>query len=154
LYDTGAVGDPKHQRHDFEHGIASSGLFWTFPVRAAAIQFDTATGQARFHASNVAVNDYHDIVTAIGGGGPKPVPSHVSFNVQWHGHGQKHNIHDKNFGFEGSYITGSATISFTASQNGGPVYTSDPAGQYNPTAKQGGAGSPAVGQERNGTFFH
>jgi hypothetical protein len=114
-----------------------------------------ATGQARFRARNVRVKDYHDILNAVGGGGPKPVPSHVSFDARWHGHGRHRKIRDKKFGFEGSYVTGKATISFTASQEaGGVVYRSNPAGQYNPTVKQGGAGSPAVGQERNGTFFH
>jgi hypothetical protein len=154
LFDTGAVGDPNHQRNDFEHGIARSGLFWTLPVPVSTIHFDTATGQARFHARNVGVKDYHDIINAVGGGGPKPVPSHASFDVRWHGHGRHHKIRDKTFGFEGSYVTGKATIRFTASQDGGGVvYRSDPAGQYNPTTKQGGAGLPAVGQERNGTFL-
>jgi hypothetical protein len=52
-------------------------------------------------------------------------------------------------------MTGKATVNFTASSDrGGVVYRSDPTGQYNPSAKQGGAGSPAVGHERNGVFFH
>jgi hypothetical protein len=120
---------------------------------ASTIHVDTDTGQARFTARHVAVKDYHDIKNAIGGGGPKPVPSHVSFDVHWHGHGGRHKIRDKKFGFEGIYVTGKATISFTASQDGGVAYSSDPAGQYNPIAEQRGSGSPAVGQERNGTFF-
>jgi hypothetical protein len=148
------VGDPTHQLHDFEPGIARSGLFWTIPIPASAIRFDTASGEARFHARNVGLKDYHDFFSAIQGRGPKPVRSHVSFDVRWHGHGQRHKIRDKKFRFQGGYVTGKATISFMASQDGGGVvYTSDPAGQYNPTPKQGGAGSPAVGQERNGTFF-
>jgi hypothetical protein len=148
------VGDPNHQSHDFEPGIARSGLFWTIRVPSSAISYDAATGQARFHAHNVRVKDYHDINNAIGGGGPKPVASHVSFDVRWHGHGQHRKIRDKKFGFEGKYVTGPTTVSFTARQDGGDVvYRSDHAGQYNPTAKQGGAGSPAVGRERNGIFF-
>lgn len=154
MFDTGAVGDPNHQRHDFEPGIARSGLFWTVAIPASAISFDTATGRARLHARNVRVKDYHDVLNAIGGGGPKPVPSHVSFDVRWHGHGQHRKIRDKRFGFAGDYVTGKATVTFTASQDGGSViYRSDPGGQYNPTVKQGGSGSPAVGRERNGIFF-
>jgi hypothetical protein len=45
-------------------------------------------------------------------------------------------------------------VSFTARQIGSDVvYRSISTGQYNPTVKQGGAGVPAVGQERNGVFF-
>ena len=89
------------------------------------------------------------------GGGPPPVPAHVSFDVRWAGHGERKRIRDETFGFVGHFATGEATISFTASNDGsGVVYTSDPAGQHNPTPAEGGAGSPAVGHERNGVFFH
>ena len=125
LYDTGAVGDPSHHLHDFEHGIAHSGLFWTLAIPASAISFDVTTCRARFHARNVRLKDYHDIVNAIAGGGPRPVPSHVSFDVRWHGHGRHRRIRDKKFGFEGRLITGRTTV----------------------------AGSSAIGHERNGVFF-
>jgi hypothetical protein len=116
--------------------------------------FNPATGQGRFHARNVRVKDFHDINNAIGGGGPKPVASHVSFDVRWHGRGDHRSIRDAKFGFEGHYVTGKVTVAFAARQDGASViYRSDPAGQYNPTVMQGGAGSPAVGQERNGVFF-
>jgi hypothetical protein len=100
------------------------------------------------------VKDYHDFINAVFHNGPQPVPSHVSFDVQWHGGGRHQEIRDKAFGFEGHYVTGNATIHFTASNDHGRVtYRSDPAGQYNPTPKQGGAGPPAVGTEQNGVFF-
>jgi hypothetical protein len=52
-------------------------------------------------------------------------------------------------------LTGAATIAFTASPDGsGVTYIADGAGQHNPTPEEFGAGSPAVGHERNGTFFH
>jgi hypothetical protein len=102
----------------------------------------------------VRVKDYHDIINAVTGAKRKPVPSRVSFDVRWHGHGKRHKIRDTTFGFEGNYITGPATIRFTASHDGRSVsYRSDPAHQYNPTTKQGGAGSPAIGHQRNGLFF-
>jgi hypothetical protein len=51
-------------------------------------------------------------------------------------------------------VTGRTAVSFTASDDGGGVvYRSDPSRQYNPTVEQGGAGPPAVGQQRNGIFF-
>jgi hypothetical protein len=102
----------------------------------------------------VEVKDYHDIINAVVRNGPKPIPSKVSFDVRWHGGGHHRKVRDQKFGFEGHYVTGKATVKFTASNDSGSVvYSSDPAGQYNPTAKQGGAGSPAVGTQQNGVFF-
>jgi hypothetical protein len=78
----------------------------------------------------------------------------VSFDVRWAGDGDRQKIRDEMFGFTGKYVAGAATISFTASQDGGSVrYFSIPDGQYNPMPPAG-AGLPAVGHERNGKFFH
>lgn len=111
-------------------------------------------GKARFRGHNVPVEDFHDFLSAVFGTAT-PIPSRVSFDVRWSGHGDRQKVRDATFGFEGHYVTGSATISFTARDRGGSViFTSDPSGQYNPTAAQGGAGLPAVGHERNGVFFH
>ena len=149
------MGDPTHQQHDWEPGIARSGLAWTVAIPASAIRYDLHTGTARFHASNVAITDFHDFISAVKGGGPAPVPGHVTFDVRWAGHGRKRRIRDKRFRFAGTYITGPATVSFTAANDGtGVTYAADANGQYNPTAAQGGAGLPAVGRERNGVFFH
>jgi hypothetical protein len=148
------VGDPQHQQHDFEPGIAPSGLFWTIPITSAAIDVAPGIGEARLRGESMAVPDYHDIINAIFGGGPSPAPAHVSFDVRWLGHGERRKVRDEAFGFIGEYVTGDAQITFTAQVDGGPVYRSDPGGQFNPSPDQGGAGSPAVGHERNGIFFH
>jgi hypothetical protein len=143
------VGDPSVQVHDFNPGIASSGLFWTVPIEPGAIKFDTTTGEARLRVHAYKIPDFHDILTAIGlVPGPPPLPSRVSFDVRWSGHGAPVNAHDPVFGFSGHYVEGPATISFTASNdNSSVVYTSDATGQSNPA-------SPAVGVEQNGVFFH
>jgi hypothetical protein len=154
LFAPDAVGDPTRQSHDYEPGIAPSGLFWTIPIASSAIDVDPGRGRARLHAANVAVNDFHDGINAIVGGGPAPIPSHVSFDVRWPGSHDRHEIRDETFGFTGQYVTSNTTVSFTASDDGsGVTYFSDPDGQYNPTLDQGGAGLPAVGHERNGRFF-
>jgi hypothetical protein len=155
LFDPDAVGDPTHQSHDWEPGIAPSGLFWTVPISDWAIDVEPGAGRARFHARDVAVTDYHDFFNAVFGGGPTPVPAHVSFDVSWSGNGDRQKIRDEKFGFAGHYVTGATTISFKArNQRGEVIYASDHAGQYNPSVDQGGSGSPAVGHERNGVFFH
>ena len=144
----GHVGDIGHQSHDFEPGIAPSGLFWTIPITPSAIDVDPGRGQARLHADNVAVTDYHDFINAVFGGGPTPVSSHVSFDVRWSGDGDRQKIRDETFGFTGHYVTGATTIRFSASNDGvGVIYRSDPA------AAQTNVGSPGVGHERNGVFF-
>jgi len=149
------VGDPSFQEHDFEPGIASNGLFWTIAVSKDSVHAEHGRRGARLHGRNVAVTDYHDIINAIFGGGPTPLPSHVSFDVRWRGHDHPQRIRDATFGFVGEYVAGPATISFVAKDDAGNVlFRSDPHGQYNPTPDQGGAGSPAVGRERNGVFFH
>jgi hypothetical protein len=143
------VGDPSQQVHDFEPGIAPSGLFWTIPIGPGAIKVDPATGEATLRAQAVRVLDFHDILNALGiVPGPAPAPSRVSFEVHWAGHGNSVELHDSTFGFMGHYVTGPATISFTASNDdSGTVYSSDPLGQAN-------VGTPAVGTEQNGVFFH
>jgi hypothetical protein len=148
------VGNPAQQLHDWEPGIARSGLFWTIPIRASMLRVDPRTGRARLRAHRVAVKDFHDFINAVLGGGPAPVPSHVSFDVHWAGGGKHRRLRDSTFHFAGRYVTGPARIQFTAYEDGGSVvFSSEPAGQYNPTPDQGGAGSPAVGHERNGRFF-
>jgi hypothetical protein len=142
------VGDPSQQVHDFEPGIAPSGLFWTIPIEPGAIKVDPVTGEARLRAQAVKVDDFHDILNALGiVPGPAPVSSRASFEVRWAGHGAPVDLHDSTFGFMGHYVTGPATISFTAGNDkSGVVYSSDPLGQSN-------VGTPAVGTEQNGVFF-
>lgn len=135
--------------HDFEPGIAPSGLFWTIPIEPGAIKVDPSTGEARLRVNALKVLDFHDILHALGLiPGPDPVPSRVSFEVRWSGHGDPVELRDTTFGFMGHYVTGPATISFTASNDAGDVvYSSDATGQSN-------VGTPAVGTEQNGGFFH
>jgi hypothetical protein len=144
------VGDPTQQVHDFEPGIARSGLFWTIPIARSAIDVEPDTGRARLHAAHVPVTDFHNFFIAVGLSEPPPapVPSHVSFDVRWAGSGDRQAIRDDTFGFAGHYVACNATINFTASNDGGDViYRADTTGQYN-------VGQPGVGRERNGVFFH
>jgi hypothetical protein len=143
------VGDPSQQVHDFNPGIAPSGLFWTVPIEPGAIKVNPATGEARLRVQALKIPDYHDFLNSIGlVPGPPPVPSRASFDVRWLGHGAPLDLHDATFGFSGHYVMGPATISFKASNDtSSVVYTSDATGQTNPA-------SPAVGTEQNGVFFH
>ena len=53
------------QIHDFNPGITESGLFWTIPISENTISVNFAAGKAAFQASNVDVEDYHDVVNAL-----------------------------------------------------------------------------------------
>ena len=143
------MGHPADQVHDFNPGIAPSGFFWTIPIEPGAIKVDPATGEVRLRVQAPKIEDYHDILNSIGlVQGAAPVPSRVSFDVRWAGHGDAMDVHGPTFGFIGHYVTGPATISFTASNdNSNVVDTSGPTGQTN-------AGRPGVGTEQNGVFFH
>lgn len=148
------MGDPQHQQHDWEPGIGDNGLFWTIPIGAGMVDVDAGRGTATLRGESVKVTDYHDFFNAVGGGGPTPVPARVDYEVRWHGGGDLVSVTDADFGFAGGFVTGPATISFTArNEHGETTYRSDPGDQYNPGPEVGGAGSPAVGTERNGVFF-
>lgn len=143
----GAVGDPTQQFHDWEPGIEPSGLFWTIEFPGAAMSAAPGAGTAHLHGESVAVDDYHDFFNAIAEApDPPPRPSHVSFDVRWHGGGDRMNVRDPDFGFVNQVVAGDATIEFTAKNDDSPiVYTSVADGQSTVSA--------GVGHERNGVFF-
>jgi hypothetical protein len=141
------VSGPGEQVHDFEPGITSSGLFWTIPIDGGAVDVSPGSGRARYRLEELALNDYHDFLAAIGFTPPAPAnPSHVSFEVTWSGGNDHQRIADTDFDFTGTFVASDARISFTAwNDDPGVVYTSNPDGQAS-----AGAG---VGHERNGVFF-
>lgn len=140
------MSDPTtEQIHDFEPGIAPSGLFWTIPIEGGAVDSSPGSGRARFRLHELALDDYHDFFTAISPN-PPAIPSHVSFDVTWSGGNDHQRIADTDYDFVGTFVAGEARIAFTAWNDGtGVVYTSDAGGQTTI-----GAG---VGHERNGVFF-
>ena len=134
------------QVHDFEPGIRPSGLFWTIPITPSAITVNRITGTASLHVTNLAVPDYGNFFNAISPApDPAPVPSHVSFEVTWPGHGEVREIDDEVFDFSGRFVVSDATIAFTArNDDAGVTYQSNPGGQISFDA--------GVGSERNGIF--
>jgi hypothetical protein len=135
--------------HDFEPGIfPPSGLFWTIPVPPSAVDINPGRGRARFRMDNVALPDFHDFFNAVGFGSPPidTVPSHVSFDVVWHGRGERLKVRDTVFDFGGTFVGGDATVTFSASNDGaGVTYRSVADGQHTVSA--------GAGHEFNGAFF-
>jgi hypothetical protein len=141
-----AVGGPGDQFTDYNPGIKPSGLFWTIPFDASTFDATPGQGRARFRVDNVPMPDYHDIGNSLSPN-PTSIPGHVSFEVTWAGGGDRQQVRDSTFDFAASLVTGPATITFTASDDGSSaVYTADREGQSNPL-------DPGVGHERNGVFF-
>ena len=109
------------------------------------------SGTARLRAAGLRVGDYGDFGNAVSslppGPPPENKPSVVSFDVLWHGGGDRSSIRDADYTFMGDFVTGEATIAFRASNIGSDVeFRSDPDGQST-------VGPPGVGRERNGVFF-
>ena len=142
-----AVGDPSRQHHDWEPGIEPSGLFWTIPFSEGATDAAPGAGTARFHAESLAIDDYHDFFNAIAEPpDPAPRPSHVSFDVRWHGGGDRMKVRDADFGFVGQFVAGEATIDFSCRNDDSPVV-------YTSLADEQSTVGAGVGHERNGVFF-
>jgi len=140
------VGDFANSRqvHDFEPGIAPSGLFWTTRIGRSAVDARPERGTGRMRATLLSVGDYHDFPSSMAAN-PTPVPSQVSFDVRWLGGGPPRAISDDTFGFAGTYVETDAHIDFTARQRGSHVtYRSHPGDQITV--------SGGTGIERTGVF--
>lgn len=131
--------------HDWEPGIRQSGLFWTIPVPAEAVEADLATGRARFRMEGVHIPDFHDFFSAVSPH-PRRRPSVVDFDVEYTATAPPAEIRDKKFGFEGRFAPADLHIEFAARNLDGDVsYHSVGDGQVT----VGGG----IGQEQNGIFF-
>lgn len=98
-----------------------------------------------YQANDVHVFDFHDIVNALFGGGPAPVPAIVSFKVVWSGVDDRVNVKNPSSGFAGEYVRGQAQMEWTA-RAGDFHYVSDPLSTSSSSFAE-------LGHERNGSFF-
>jgi hypothetical protein len=98
-----------------------------------------------YQANNVQVFDFHDIVNALFGGGPAPIPAVVSFKVEWSGVVDRVSITNPANGFAGEYVRGQAQMEWTAT-SGDFQYASAPLSTSSSEFAE-------LGHERNGSFF-
>jgi hypothetical protein len=136
--------DFSNQIHDFNPGIEEDGRFWTIPIAKSTVDVNPGTGDGRFHATDVDVEDYHDVINALKDG--PSVPASVSFDIRWTGGGGHVKVRDETNDFGGRYVEGKATIEWSGENEKGEVFQSDPANTSITHFAE-------VGQERNGTFF-
>ena len=72
--------------HDFNAGIADSGLFWTIQVPDEALTVSKNGKTATLHMDDVSVVDSFVFL------GENSVPATVSFDVTWTGSGARHHF--------------------------------------------------------------
>jgi len=131
---------------DLNPGIAQSGLFWTTRLASGNVTgVNPGAGNAIYKANDVSVFDFHDIGNALFGGGPKPVPATVSFEVRWFGVDDRVNIRNPGDGHAGEYVRGHAQMEWSATA-GRFRYVSAPLASSSSVFAQ-------LGTERNGLYF-
>ena len=135
--------DFKNQTHDFDPGIAPSGLFWTVPVSPGGAQFDLTAGTASLTVPNVPLLDYGTVPNALMHG--KFTPATGSLQVTWKASGAPVPMHDDKVGWGGAFMPATATCSWSA-QTTGFSYVTDPAS----TSKTIFA---TLGREMNGSYY-
>ena len=117
-------------------------------IPESGIDVNLGKGYATMVAENLPVLDYGDIINALFGGGPAPVPATVSFLVEFSGINQRVKIRNTDpvyGGFEGQFIYNTARMEWSATV-GDLSIVSDPLGASSgPFA--------LIGHERNGIFF-
>ncbi len=134
---------PTNQIHDFNPGIAPSGLFWTIRVPDESIEVDFEDARASIDLTDVEVADYHDVVNALKHG--PSVPSDVSFHIRWSGVKKRVHLRDTQNEYDAHVIEDSATIGWSASREDFK-FVSDPANTSTTVYAE-------IRSERNGEFF-
>jgi hypothetical protein len=131
------------QIHDFNPGIAPSGLFWTAALPSGSVSARGLSGSASMTATDLDLDDYFTVENALFGGGPEEVPATASFDVEWSGATGDGSVSDATNDFTLDFVTTGSTMEWTV-ESGGATYTST-----------GVTATPfaIVGKERNGVFF-
>ncbi len=138
------------QIHDLNPtAFPPTGLFWTLAIPGDGIHVNPGKGRAVMQASNVPILDYGDIVNALFGGGPAPVPGNVSYTVAWSGVEERLNIKNTDpvyGGFAGEFVRNHAKMEWTATV-GDYHFVSAPLATSSSIFAE-------LGHERNGIFFN
>ena len=134
--------------HDFDPGITPypSGLFWTVPLRPAdTLQVQFGAGRGRLSAANLAVQDYFDIPNALFRfEQPVTVAATCSFDIQWSGPVTSRGPVTSPSGSTGELVMSQATMTWSARNNLGFSFVSNPSGTTSAFAQ--------LGHIRNGVF--
>lgn len=94
---------------------------------------------------NLHMKDYFDLQNALVGGGARPVPSVVSYKVEWNAMGAVNTFDNAAQKFRGEFRGASARMEWTA-RTVDFDFVSAPSSSSTTDAAQ-------VGRERNGSFY-
>ena len=139
-----------HQQHDFNPGIAPSGLFWTvrLPDDCVEVDADDLNDGASMIVQRLSVGDYGTLANSIFTHATPPEPAVVSFVLRWTGNAGAATATDagtNRFNFKGIFTH--ATLGWSAwvpSMNF--AFRSDPARTSHETFAE-------LVNEQNGVFF-
>ena len=109
------------------------------------VRVDLSAGRAIVEVRNLHMKDYADIENAVVGGGPPPVPSVVSYRVEWIAGGVVHEFDNAAQQFRGAFRDASAQMAWSA-RTADFDFVSMPL----PTSASAAA---ELGSERNGAFY-
>lgn len=93
--------------------------------------------------SDVEISDFFNLLNALKRG--KSIHADVAFQIRWSGVKKRVNVRDTTNQFVGSYIEDTATIEWSAEEEGFK-FVSDPADTSTTLFAE-------IGSERNGVFF-
>jgi len=134
----------QNQIHDFNPGIDPfpGGLFWLLDAdQPISVASNLGLGTASYKATNVALEDYHDITNALNNGAS--VPAWTTFDVEWSGISKRGTFSStaQRFALEfvqtGASMTWSASTSATSLHSTGVTHIN----------------FAEVAHEQNGVFF-
>lgn|GEM_PF-610571 len=129
--------------------------FWTVAIPDSAVQVNFGAGRAEMQVSNLAMDDYGKIPTALGAQWQTAFnPATVSFDVVWSGPVTRRlSVTNGSNGdqFAGDYVEDQATVTWSGTNNAtGFSFTANP-GDFSTSAP--GRAFAELGHEGNGIFF-
>jgi len=99
---------------------------------------------ARMDVHDLDMKDHFNVLNALFGGGPDPVPAVVSYDIRWHDKSGQSRVRNAKQDFAALVFDMDAQIEWQATSEG-VTYASTGAAQEVPFA--------VIGRERNGKFF-
>ena len=124
-------------------GNAPDEVFWTIPISPDRVQVDLDNAAASYEINGLQTLDFRDTDNDLKHG--PSVPATASFRVEWSGINKRVKIRDRVNGFAGQFIEATATIEWSAKEDG-LSFVSEP-------AETSHTEFAMIGHERNGVFF-
>jgi len=138
-------GSGEDSIHSYDFGIHPypDGLFWIARIPHDNVQVNLDRARARLRLDDAEVLDWTTIANSVANG--HSVPARISLDIRWSGVKRRVEVADAEDGFAGVFLEDTATIEFTAEQEGF-AFVSDP-------AETSITHFAEIGEERNGVFF-